>query len=394
MMKITTRLLSALRVTGWFIAAGLGLILQQAQAATCGPYNSNYYENFQVPVIGPNISTIGEDIAVGAVIYSGAYHFAVNNDKRVGWRCEIKAAEIPTTYDTYVKADVISMPFGAPTFFGDKAVYPTNVAGIGVTINVSVTALDTWKYPDVWHQDSTPITTAGTMMNFGYMQFVRVQLIKTGPISVTGIQQVLSSSFPIIQLSVGATAPAFFEKPFMTINFGGAMTIHTKTCQLETSVIDVELGSHKRDVFTGVGSGTEWKNFDIVMKDCPPFYGYSQANSYEYSFGERLGQTNGSGRGNYVAMRFTSVHGLHNARTALLESGPDTAEGIGIEIARRGDYTYNVSLNGISEYSIPSLSTSDGATYIYPLRARYVQYASDVKGGVANGAVMFTINYQ
>lgn len=396
MMNITANLLSVLKAIGGFLAGVLALAIQQTQAATCEPYSPSYYENFQVPIVGPSISTIGEDIAVGSVIYSGSYNFVATSDKRIGWRCRVEAADVPTTYKTYIKADVIAMPFGAPTLLGDKAIYPTNVPGIGVAIHVRAVALDTWKYPDTWHQGAIPITVGETTTsNFGHMSSVRVQLIKTGPIAATGMQQVLSSSFPTLQLSVGATAPALFEQPFMTISFGGTMTMHTKTCQLETPVVDVVLGSHQRAAFTGIGSGTEWKNFDIVLKDCPPFYGYSQANAYEYSYIENTGLTNGSGKANSIGISFTSVHGLHNPRIALLENGPNSAEGIGIEVARRGNYSYYLILNGTMSIppSLP-LTASDGASYVFPLRARYVQYDSDVKEGIANGALVFTVNYQ
>ncbi|GKX54331.1 hypothetical protein SOASR030_04430 [Leminorella grimontii] len=402
MMKIATRPFAVHKPTlgkyanqlGCLLFSSLALAAFQSQAATCKPYVPTYYEDFSMPIIGPDISTIGEDITVGSAIYSGSYNFTVDNNKRIGWNCKVEAADVPTTYETYIKADVIAMPSGGPTFFGDKAVYPTNVPGIGVAINVQPAALNTWKYPDTWYQDPTPITYAGTIGNFGYMGSTKVQLIKTGPIATAGTQQVLSSSFPTIQLSVGAIAPAPFEQPFMTLSFSGAMTMHTKTCQLETTVIDVELGSHPRADFTGVGSGTEWKDFDIILKNCPPFHGYSQENAYEYSYVESTDRTLGNGRANNVSITFNSAHGTYNARTALLESGPDSAEGIGIEVARRGDYTYNVSLNGMTPYSIPSLTTSDGGTYVYPLRARYVQYDSNVKGGKANGAVVFTVTYQ
>ncbi|SQI41532.1 fimbrial protein StiA [Leminorella richardii] len=398
-MNITARLLSpqkrSLRLLGGLLFSTFALTTMQSQAASCEPFTPTYYEDFSVPVIGPDIATIGEDIAVGAVIYSGRYNFAVANEKRIGWRCKVEEADLPATFDTYMKADVIAMPSGAPTFFGNKAVYPTNVPGIGVAINVWSAGQNTWKYPDSWFQGSVPITYASTIQNFGYMNSIGVELIKTGPIAAAGTQQVLSASFPTIQLSVGAVAPALFEKPYMTINFNGVMTMHTKTCQLATPVVDVELGTHQGADFTGVGSGTEWKDFEIVLKDCPPFYGYSTSDGsgYGYNYTERTGLTTGRTKANSVSATFNSVHGTYNARTALLESGPDSAEGIGIEVARRGEYTYNINLNGLSSAGFLNLGTDDGATYTLPLRARYVQYASSIKGGKANGALVFTITY-
>ncbi|MBC3229311.1 fimbrial protein [Serratia fonticola] len=147
-------------------------------------------------------------------------------------------------------------------------------------------------------------------------------------------------------------------------------------------------------VFPGIwesasNSVTKWEDFDITLKDCPPFVGYG---SYHYM--EATDKTTGSSAPNQVAISFNSVHGVveGNPLLAKLESGPNSAAGIGIELSKR-DATSSINLDGSGGFDLDNLPTQDGSSYVIPLKARYVQYESNVKAGIANGATVFTITY-
>jgi len=82
-MKITLRLFSLSthwRRTLCRLACGaLALTALQAQAYTCG-FNTLFYDNISIPVIGPGMSTVGEDVPVGQVLYTGRFFSQLTND--------------------------------------------------------------------------------------------------------------------------------------------------------------------------------------------------------------------------------------------------------------------------------------------------------------------------
>lgn len=390
-MKITLRLFSLSthwRRTLCRLACGaLALTALQAQAYTCG-FNTLFYDNISIPVIGPGMSTVGEDVPVGQVLYTGRF---LANSRTTSYSCtvtveDLEAGTYPIPFNVYSRIEAITTPSGAPTLSGEKEIYPTNVPGIGAIFTI-IGSVITSKFPAVWENEME--VGYGTLTQ-GVGQFSRmdVQLIKTGPIA-PGTQQVLGSSFPTFQVTSGSNKPDVIKHVFVTLSFSGAISMYTKTCQLATSVVDVDLGAHQRSDFTGVGSATPWTEFDIVLRDCPAFVGYGN-----HVYREATDTTTGTSTPNQVAITFNSVHGAvdNNTLLAKLEDGPTAAAGIGIELSERNSAT-SLSLDGSGAFSLQNLPTLDGSSYTIPLKARYVQYESDVKAGKANGAAVFTITY-
>lgn len=391
MMKITLRFFSLIthsrRAISRLACGVLALTALQAQAFTCG-FNTLFYDNLSIPVVGPGMSTVGEDVPVGQVLYTGRF---LGISRTTSYSCTVTIEDIEEgsdllPFNVYSRVDAIATPSGAPTLSGENEIYPTNVPGIGAIFTL-VGSVITSKFPAIWENDME--MGYGTLTQ-GVGQFSRmdVQLIKTGPIA-TGTQQVLGSSFPTFQVTSGSRKPNIIEHVFVTLSFSGAITMYTKTCQLATSVVDVDLGAHQRSDFTGVGSTTPWTEFDIVLRDCPAFVGYGN-----HTYRETTGVTTGTSTPNQVALTFNSVHGVvdSNPLLAKLESGPTAAAGIGIELSERNSAT-SLNLDGSGAFSLQNLPTVDGSSYTIPLKARYVQYESDVKAGKANGAAVFTITY-
>jgi hypothetical protein len=108
------------------LAALAGLLAAQVQAVEC---SFEHMDNsaISVPVVGPGLSTAGEDAPVGKVLYKGSYSAAYLDNH---FTC---AAELGDSYTFNVGYDikVISTPSGAATTSGGKDVFPTNVEGIG-----------------------------------------------------------------------------------------------------------------------------------------------------------------------------------------------------------------------------------------------------------------------
>lgn len=391
-MKLALRLPPRLRLSlgslRRMICGVLALTALQAQAYTCG-FDNIFHENLTIPVVGPGMSTVGEDVPVGQVIYRGRF---MGTARATSYYCDInvediEAGESVQTMHVYNKIDIIATPLGAPTLSEEKAIFPTNVPGIGVIFYLSGSSFQNSKFPAIWER-KFEVGYGKTSQGLGQISLVELELIKTGPIA-PGTHQVLGSSFPTFQITSGSHSPIVVDHVFVTLNFSGATTMYTKTCQLATSVVDVELGRHQRADFTGIGTVAPWSEFDIMLRDCPAFVGYGN-----HSYRESTGKTTGTNAPNQVAITFNSVHGVveNNPQIAKLESGPTAAEGIGIEVSERNSATL-LNLDGSGGFNLQNLPTEDGANYIIPLKARYVQYQSEVKAGIANGAAVFTITY-
>lgn len=387
-MKTTAHLLSGLRKYARpicrFLSGFLALAALQVQAVTC-EFTKLFNENVTIPVVGPGMSTVGEDVAIGKVIYAGRL---LNLSHTSGYSCSITVeSEGRATMNIYNRQETIATPSGAPTRSGDKDIFPTNVPGVGAIFYISGSLYKNAAFPGIWER-TMEVGWGTTTQGLGQVASVDVELVKTGPIAM-GTQQVQGSSFPTFQISSGSKSPFVVDHVFVTLNFSGAITMHTKTCQLTKSVIDVDLGMHQRSDFTGIGSVTEWEDFDITLKDCPPFVGYGN-----YTYNVSTGKTTGSSAPNQVAISFNSVHGVveNNPLLAKLESGPNSAAGIGIELSERNAAS-SINLDGSGGFDLQNLPTQDGSSYVIPLKARYVQYESNVKAGIANGASVFTITY-
>ncbi|HBM3280024.1 TPA: type 1 fimbrial protein [Klebsiella oxytoca] len=368
-----------LKVAGGLLALAAGLFSGTAQAISCeftSQYGWDLTEN--IPVLGNGLSTAGEDLPIGSIIYSNNIYNP--KGQYVSYTCDESTNAL-----IYRRVETLASPSGPPVISGGVAVYPTNIAGIGVTFDIFSLNNSTSTFPDYWEDEF--YVGAGGSVHINPLQRVAFKLVKTGPLNNIGVQKVSSSSFPTFRVTLGAKSPLVDEKNVVTIQFQGDVTLHTKTCQISSPQIDVELGSHALTGFTAPGTVTPWKRFDIKLVNCPPFYGHGYYEYWKevYDVSEQ----------NKVALTFSSAYGTvtNNPKLAKIESGPNSATGVGIELSQ-ADESISIPLDGSSGFELKNLSTNDNATYIIPMQARYVQYDSEVKAGLAKGAVVFTVTYQ
>lgn len=334
-------------------------------------------ENYSV--LGNGLSTPGEDLPVGATIYSNS----IFNPK--GQYVQFTCSEY-TPALIYRDLEVATMPSGPPIISGGEAIYPTNVPGVGVAFRIWSFNNTVTSFPDHWEEIYS--VGEGLTLYVNPTQEVNYRLVKTGPLNNTGIKIVSASSFPTFRIRLGSKKPVTDEKNILTLQFQGDIILHTKTCQISTPQIDVELGSYDVSEFTMPGAVTPWKKFDIKMINCPPFYGYGHYESH-YNVTRDLSEPN------KIILSFNSAYGTvtNDSKLAKIESGPNSATGVGIELSQ-ADESISIPLDGSSGFELKNLSTNDNATYIIPMQARYVQYDSEVKAGLAKGAVVFTVTYQ
>lgn len=375
------------RTLSCFFFALTCIFTTPAQAIQC-EFSDLFTENVSIPVVGLGISTVGEDVPVGKVLYSQEYSTI---SKYTSYACTVNVEDmghVPYSMNTYATVEVMSTPSGPANRVNGKDVFPTNVPGIGAVFYTSGSNIDVSSFPDTW--EHTHSISYGTLtQGLGQLSRVKIELIKTGPIPA-GTQQVQGASFPSFRFSAGSNSPFVVNNVFVNLNFIGTTTVHTKTCQLATSNIEVNLGNHAVSDFTSSGTTTEWKDFDIILKDCPPFYGYG-----DYRYLERLDLLTGSNSENTVAIGFRSANGVieGNPLLAKLDSGTNAATGVGIELSQR-NISGSIPLDGSGGFNLSNLPQQDNATYTIPLKARYVQADTNVTAGPANGSIIFTITYQ
>lgn len=367
----------------------------QTQAITCVPFVTNLQNNnVTIQLIGPTISTVGEDVAVGSIIYAQSY---TPNQTNLGYNCTRTAADLPYTVPVFRKGKTLTTPMGGPTYIGTTSVYPTNVPGIGVAVLPIGTAFGVGSSStpmpyDIRKNGDTYTTTGTSGRAEGYPQTVVVQLIKTG--DILSSSEVLAATFPTMQFSHGVVSQ--FEQIFLTVRVAGSVKIVPGTCQVDD--VNVDMGKHQLSAFSGSNSATDWKEFDITLRNCPPFYGYNSSSS-NFTYAQSTGEKGGAGTitNNQLRFTFNSVYGtpdLLNSNVALLEPGADAATNLGIQLVYGTGG--NVSLNGrtvVNPGGI-TLTNTDNATYKLPLKARYYRYSTAaVTPGKANSAVTFTVSY-
>ena len=95
-----------------YLSLGLACIFtSQAQALHC-EFTKLYTDNISIPVVGLGISTAGEDVPVGKILYRQDYRSA---SRTTSFACTVELEDIasaPYTMNTYTKTEVISTPSG------------------------------------------------------------------------------------------------------------------------------------------------------------------------------------------------------------------------------------------------------------------------------------------
>lgn len=372
-----------LRILCNLLALIAGLFSAQVRALHC-EFTDIFTDNITIPVIGSGISTAGEDTPVGTVLYSQTFTQPV---VKTFYECSVDTTDEPHyMMNVYTRTEVASTPSGPAKRDSGNDIFPTNISGIGAIFYIwgvnNVSA-----FPDTWER-TIQIGYGTNTLSLGQFLRAKIELIKTGPIA-PGVQQVQGAALPAFRVISGSNSPFVTSNVFVNLNFTGVTTVHTKTCQLATSDIEVNLGSHDVSGFNSTGKTTEWKNFDIVLQGCPPFYGYG-----DYKYTEATGKLTGANTDNVASIVFRSANGVveGNPLLARLDSSVNAATGVGIELSRR-DNSESIAMDGSGGFNLPNLLKEDNATYIIPLKARYVQTETTVKPGLANGSVVFTITY-
>lgn len=359
----------AIALAGWTLASAA-----HAQA-TCqyladNPYGARSF-NATVPLNIANL-TIGRDTPNGTILYRQTIGAQGN------YRASCTAAVTSTT--TARTLPVTPQPLSSwnSTPYPGK-VYETGVPGIGVAI---------WWASQVYPVTSTAPQSSSVAVNYTLPGVFDMTLIKIGAVSPGTIS---GANLPTAQYAFGSTGGSLLT--LSRINFSGSIRIVAQTCT--TPDVHVPLGEHKTSAFTGAGSSTDWRDFNIRLQNCPAFFGRS-ASLRNTDSPTGWVESNRSVIPNYLALTLTPTTTIEptfpgTVHVSQTTSGPAAATGVGVQIVRASNAP--VMFNGLMASGITPTDVS-GAEYSIPLRARYIQIQPGVTPGPANTSVMFTINYQ
>ncbi|MCT4706697.1 type 1 fimbrial protein [Enterobacteriaceae bacterium H16N7] len=339
----------------------------------------------------------GNERPVGSTLYRASYQTG-----------PFGGAEVTCDQDTtmYKFLTVTTEPAGPPTVmktdFGTGPVYPTGVPGIGAVYFYSTPAAfiskTTPSYPQQIDFKANVPATQITELTAGEGNF-DVALVKTGPVA-SGAAVSISQLMPHIALVLSPTQndnPA--QLKIVDFPQSGWITITTASCQ--TPDVTVNMGTYETNKFTAKGYTTPWKDASIVMQNCPKFSGY-YANHYT---GQTIpleggdAQEPSAGRNpNLLTVSLTTSNPVKDNLIIGLDSGTDTATGVGIELGYSNDI--NASPTTPANTWAPGKKwdispPNDGRnSFKIPIAARYYQIENKATAGKANASVTFNIEYR
>jgi type 1 fimbria pilin len=202
------------------------------------------------------------------------------------------------------------------------------------------------------------------------------------------------SSLPSLQLDwISPTNTLVLQR----VNFIGSLNVVARTCI--TPDVNVPLGSHSVGEFGAVGTGTQWMPFQISLNNCPAFHGTFPGSPNPVFDANGDTSTEQGRTSNVLSFRLDPTDGVVDAPNGIISLTPTpvgflpAATGIGIQIGTADAAPVPIPLSTIRASGIVTTAT-EGASYIIPLKARYIKTASVLTPGPANGAVVFTIDYQ
>ncbi|KVX92396.1 fimbrial protein [Burkholderia ubonensis] len=221
-------------------------------------------------------------------------------------------------------------------------------------------SISSFKYWLPWSSDWGTLSESPVVRNG-----ILFELVKTGPITAGGI---LSGELAGSWVQNGA---------FQYASYRGTIPIQplVPTCRVTTPSIAVSLGKVMTRTLTGVGTTTDTRPFNIQLR------------------------CSGGASGATTRMYTTLTDASHpaNASSVLSLGADSTASGVGIQVLR-GDNNALISYGpDSSQAGNPNqwfVGQFGNVDVTIPLKARYVQTASDVKAGTANGRATFTMSYQ
>lgn len=215
---------------------------------------------------------------------------------------------------------------------------------------------------------------------------VTMELVKTGTIPA-GSFGLTNGGEAVISLNLPRRNPPISGIAYAKIVMGNTMNVPVivvkdkPTCSVSanSTSLDVPLGNVPRTTFTGLGSVSKEKPFNLVL--------------------ECSGGDAGTSRGINITLTDPASSGGNSSTTLPLTPG-STASGVGIQVLRDNGTLVSYGADSAvvgnpNQWKAGTVTGAINGTQIFtiPLKARYVQTAPDVTSGVADGLATFTMSY-
>ncbi len=338
--------------------------------------------------------SVGDDVPVGSVIFRSHYQSDLlkvrcyPEDPNATFHTNLPVRLEQTSTPTPVVPGITSLPHGAP-------VYKTNVPGVGVSVQSIWSTLPSME-DEAWVMNAPLGTNNYTPTRF----FLVIRLIKTGPVSPGAVD---ASQFPSAKLTyIQPSFPGFTFRPFPmrgpSVRFVGSVQIINSTCRVEAPDMTIPLGSHEVSDLKKDGV-TAWKKGVIRLVGCNFNPGAVRDNVVSgintsvtvvgtgtFKQGER--------DPHYLTFTLTPTTALISPTEGIISLTPsaNNATGVGIQVANNdmwGDLKiYN--FNSGADELYPAMTDRSMEIDVF---ARYIKTSETITPGKANGAVVYTINY-
>lgn len=230
--------------------------------------------------------------------------------------------------------------------------------GGGVILKTNVPGISLRLYSSAFNPIGST-TLNNVDRNYSYAPYAKLeyQLIKTGKVVSGSLTSGLWMSTKITPLPATGS-------PFNVSMLSGAsvnrITAFTPTCSVNTTNIDVPLGSTPAGDFSGIGSTPRTKNFNLGLW-CDD--------------------------GVNMIMTLNATQSAETTdKSVIALNGNDAAKGVGIQVL------YNNNLVRLGQPL--SLGASHYGVNDIPFTARYIQTQSKITGGSASATATFTMTYQ
>ncbi|MDZ5633864.1 fimbrial protein [Janthinobacterium sp. GMG1] len=371
---------------GSLLKSGLAVALLWALTGSAFAVTCTYLDGIR-PAVGAmplqvSALSVGRDVPVGTEVYRQTFKMASGQ--------AVKLECLYAPYQQHTEFEVDSN-YGLANWIGAKSpnkVYQTGIPGLGVFFNSTGGLL-----PRETNKISTSCTPGWRcLVPFDGPSNFELILIKVGEVT-PGVLR--GDSLPTVSLygNFGDARMLGFK-----MGLSGNIQIVSRTCS--TPDVIVPMGTHTSKTFTGLNSTPGWTNFSIRLNNCPAFHG--TVSKTPVAWVSQSGNSPSGTAGNVsidknsLRYRIDPVRTAINSDTGVLSldptaaNRPPAASGIGVQIAfMTGTQPFSLAAWQSSGLTLSSSEIS----YDIPLRARYLQTASAVKGGAANASATFTISY-
>jgi len=233
--------------------------------------------------------------------------------------------------------------------------FPTNIPGIGVRFyNPSGSTGNGYPASVPFNQDASAWLEPVASHGWG-LQFVKVA-------NVTGSGTVQALDVPSWQYDANLDVGFFL---IMSWTPSGSIQFVDGSCT--TPDVDVDLGRHHMNEFTGSSYTTTAVDFAIKLNSCPAGM-------------------------NFIKYRIDPATTVQiPAQSVVALDASSTATGVGVQLLDRAGAPH--PLGAGTDTVFGGYNAATGGSFTIPLKARYYQTGPSVAPGKANTTMMFTMTY-